>query len=61
MKMVRDTFVKPVDEFTKNHRENDKEAISGFMPEIPGSELCPVSSFILYIDKLNPKNDKLWQ
>ena len=37
---------KAVDEFTKNHRENDKEAISGFMPEIPGSELCPVNSFI---------------
>ena len=31
------------------------------MPEIKDSELCPVKSFIFYLEKLNPNNDRLWQ
>ena len=46
---------KVLDELTKNHRESDKENCSEFMPEIPGSELCPVSSFIKYINRLQPQ------
>ena len=49
------------DELTKNHHENDNELISGFMPEAPGHNLCPVSSFKKLIDKLNPRCDRLWQ
>ena len=49
------------DELTKNHRENDNELISGFMPEAPGHNLCPVSSFKKFIDKLNRRCDRLWQ
>ncbi|XP_066912491.1 uncharacterized protein [Clytia hemisphaerica] len=71
--MNKDTFVvqtgadgtryvcQAVDELTKNHRENDKEATSGFMPEIPNSNLCPVKSFVSYTSKLNSSNNKLWQ
>ena len=72
--MTRDTFVvrtdadtglkyvvKRKDELTKNHRGDDSESFSGFMPEYPGSELCPVRSFEKYVEKLHPKCDALWQ
>ena len=49
-----------IDEFTKNHRENDKELVSGFMTEIPNSELCPVKSYLSYVAKLHPSNEKFW-
>ena len=72
--MTKDTFVvrtdadtglkyvvKRKDELTKNHRGDDSESFSGFMPEYSGSELCPVRSFEKYVDKLHPKCDALWQ
>ena len=31
------------------------------MPEIPGSECCPVRCFEKYINKLHPSCDRLWQ
>ena len=53
--MTRDTFVvrtdadtglkyvvKRKDELTKNHRGDDSESFSGFMPEYSRSELCTV-------------------
>ena len=49
------------DELTKNHRENDNEHISGFMPEAPGHSLYPVASFKKLTDKLNPSRDRLLQ
>ncbi|XP_056011254.1 uncharacterized protein LOC125681899 [Ostrea edulis] len=49
-----------MDEMTKNHRENDKENIPPIIPEIPDSAYCPVSSYELYISKLNP-GQRLWQ
>ena len=65
--MTRDTFdirtdadtglkyvVKRKDELTKNHQGDDSESFSGFMPEYPGSELCPVRSFEKYVEKLHP-------
>ena len=52
---------KKEDEPTKNHHENDNELISGFMPEAPGHNLCPVYSFMKLIDKLNSCCDRLWQ
>ena len=72
-KMTRDTFVVKIDgdtgrryiakadEFTKNHREGDKENLSGFMPEMPDSDYCPVKSFLKYISKLNTKCNRMWQ
>lgn len=72
--MTRDTFVcetsvntgmkfvrKQKDELCKNRRENNKENFGGYMPEIAGSPYCPVESFLKYISKLNPDNEKLWQ
>ncbi|CAG2208062.1 unnamed protein product [Mytilus edulis] len=49
------------DELTKNHRESDKELVSGVMPESPGSVYCPVASYENYIRRLHPSNDRLWQ
>ncbi|XP_071135474.1 uncharacterized protein KIAA1958-like [Mytilus edulis] len=52
---------KAKDELTKNHRESDKELVSGVMPESPGSVYCPVASYENYIRRLHPSNDRLWQ
>ncbi|XP_021339929.1 uncharacterized protein LOC110441157 [Mizuhopecten yessoensis] len=52
---------KQIDEMMKNHRANDKENVSGIMPASQGSEFCPVASYELYVSKLNPENDSLWQ
>ncbi|XP_063443130.1 uncharacterized protein LOC134723448 [Mytilus trossulus] len=57
LKVVR----KMEDEMTKNHRETDKEESSGVMPEVKDLPYCPVSSFELYVLKLNPENNRLWQ
>lgn len=51
---------KATDELTKNHR-NDTELASGHMPEEPDNDLCPVALYELYLSKLNPKCDRLWQ
>jgi hypothetical protein len=49
-------------EAQKNHNGNDPEkASSGIMPERPDHPLCPVRSFELYLSKLNPKFERLWQ
>jgi hypothetical protein len=71
--MTKDTFkvtidsdtgrkyvVKCKDELTKNHRGEDTESFSGFMPE-NHSDSCPVKSFEKYLMKLNPQCDALWQ
>ncbi|XP_046584546.1 uncharacterized protein LOC124291570 [Haliotis rubra] len=71
--MTKDTFEVAVDpsngirfirqglwELTKNHSE-DRESYGACMPEIPNSELCPVSSYLKYIEKLNPDLNRLWQ
>ncbi|CAG2238467.1 unnamed protein product [Mytilus edulis] len=52
---------KAKDKLTKNHRESDKELVSGVMPESPGSVYCPVASYENYIRRLHPSNDRLWQ
>ncbi|XP_072048836.1 uncharacterized protein [Amphiura filiformis] len=53
--------VKAQDELTKNHRGQDQETFSGFMPANPSSDSCPVRSFEKYLTKLNPSCDALWQ
>lgn len=74
-KMTKTTFIvrsyadtgrkyvaKQSDEMSKNHRESDRENISGHMPEDPTSpELCPVKTYETYLSKLSPKSDRLWQ
>ena len=52
---------KEKDELTKNHKEVNSELITGYMPEIKGSKLCPINSFREYISHLNPNNKYLWQ
>ena len=54
------------DEVQRNHKEYDEEIITGFMPQILNADgtshkLCPVRAFENYINKLNPKNNSLWQ
>jgi hypothetical protein len=47
------------DELTKNHRQNDDELVSGFMPQT-GTVRCPVASYEKYMSKLHPGLDRLW-
>ena len=51
---------KVIDEQTKNHQD-DTSMITGIMPEMPNSPLCPISSFMKYVSKLNPRCEYLWQ
>ena len=58
--------MKIVDELTKNHKENDDELITGFMPSIKNCDgsihpLCPVRSFENYFTHLNLQTNWLWQ
>ena len=54
-------IVKVMDEETKYHKSIDDEITTAQMPEIAGHKLCPVSSFLKYLNALSPKSDKLWQ
>jgi hypothetical protein len=31
------------------------------MPEIPGNNICPMSTYIKYVSKLNNNCNRLWQ
>ena len=49
-------FVKKVrDKLTKNHRD-PKNIVTGYMPENKDDRLCPVRSFKMYLQHLEPKN-----
>ena len=51
-----------IDEYDKNHTESDMEAANqARMYEVPDSEICPVKMYQLYISKLNPQCEDLWQ
>ena len=50
--------VKTSDELTKNHRDDNQE--EGIM-KATGRPNCPVSSFKLYLSKLNPKRNEFFQ
>ena len=52
--------VKCEDEATKNHKKNEHDIVSGYMPSID-NKYCPVKSFIKYTQSLHPESDKLWQ
>ena len=52
--------VKAKDELTKNHRDIES-LIGGIMPQNKDDKLCPVRSFMMYKEHLNPENDFLWQ
>ena len=51
---------KVVDELSKNHRENDVDQEGGVI-YATGGKKCPVASFKLYIQKLNPKLNAFFQ
>ena len=49
------------DELTKNHQEI-RNKIAGVMPENTSDlKTCPVHSFVMYTEHLNPENPFLWQ
>lgn len=48
------------DELTKNRRENEVENFGGVLCETK-EERCPVLLFEMYLSKLNPANQFLWQ
>ena len=52
--------IKCSDERQKNHKDDDKEFFSGLMCEMPGSPICPVTSYLKYMQKLHPACDSLW-
>ena len=53
--------VKTQDELTKNHKEIG-EKIAGVMPENKSNlKNCPVRSYVMYNEHLNPENQFLWQ
>ena len=52
--------MKADDEMTKNHRVGDENEEGGVMLET-GGERCPVSTFLLYVSKLNPDLPALFQ
>ena len=52
-------IVKVMEEQTKNHKSIDSEITTTLMPGI--NKLCPVNSFLTYINALSPKANKLWQ
>ena len=59
-------ILKAKDECTKNHQETNNPVLTGYMPEIIGSDgkphkMCLVRSFKSYIDKLNELCPYLWQ
>ena len=54
-------MIKQEDELTKNHNETSKDLVTAMMPEMPENPLCPVRSFQMYLSKLHPKCDSLWQ
>ena len=53
-------IVKAIDEEQKNHHETNNEIISGYMPQLPNSRHCPVTSFDNYVSRLSPESDDLW-
>ena len=54
-------YVKKIrDELTKNHR-HPENIVTGFMPKNKDDRLCPVRSFHMYLEHLEPTNDYLWQ
>ena len=52
--------MKNKDELTKNHREAEN-IIGGVLPENKDDRLCPVCSYNMYVEHLNPENEYLWQ
>lgn len=53
--------VKVEDEATKNHKQNERNIVTGYMPAINDAKYCPVRSFIKYTQALHPDSEKLWQ
>ncbi len=54
-------IVKAHDKLDKNHSEKSTEIVSSAMPEMPNNPLCPVESFLKYLDCLHPECLYLWQ
>ncbi|CAC5399621.1 KCTD1_15 [Mytilus coruscus] len=60
----REYVYQQVDEYDKNHRDEatpDDSVVEARMYARVGDPLCPVFSFKLYLEKLHPALDELWQ
>ncbi|CAB3989796.1 Hypothetical predicted protein [Paramuricea clavata] len=51
--------VKVEDETTKNHKQNEHDIVTGYMPAINDDKYCPVKSFINYTQAHPPDSEKL--
>ena len=54
-------ITKEHDEMTKNHKEKSTDLVTSCISQIPGYEFCPVHSFEMYIEHLNPDCKFMWQ
>ena len=48
-------------EATKNHKANENDIVTGYMPSMVDKKYCPVRSFIMYTEALHPTSESLWQ
>ena len=54
-------ITKVMDEQTKNHQVDQSDLITACMIETPGSKMCPIKSFMKYVDHLSQLIPDLWQ
>lgn len=54
-------LVQAKDELTKNHRKLERREHRGYIVENPTDPMCPINSYLKYMEHLNPANDYLWQ
>ena len=53
--------IRAEDEATKNHKANENDIITGYMPSMVDKKYCTVGSSIMYTEALDPTSAKLWQ
>ena len=52
--------VNVMDEETKNHETIDQAITTGHKPKLPGQKMCPVTSYLTYMEHLSPKSESVW-
>jgi hypothetical protein len=53
--------IRAEDEATKNHKANENDIVTGYMPSMVDKKYFPVRSFIMHTEVLHPTSEKLWQ
>ena len=49
------------DKATKNHKSNENDSVTGYMPSMADEKYCPVRSFVMYTEALHPTSENPWQ